>query len=73
MAWIDSMRLKGRADRIRAVGWVNLLLSLILAVVQASDGAEVLALAVTWAAAVMGLTHGAAWMIDRHAERVVRR
>lgn len=73
MAWIDSMRLRRTADKIRAVGWVNLLLTIVVSVVYAGDGAAVLAVAVAWGAAVMGLTHGAGWMIDRHAERVVRR
>ena len=73
MAWVDSMRLRRRADIIRAVGWVNLLFTIVVSVVYASDGAAVLAVAVAWAAAVMAVTHGAGWMIDRHAERVVLR
>ena len=72
MAWIDSMRLRRRADKVRAVGWINLLVSIILSVVHASDGLAVLAVAVAWAAAVMAATHAAGWMIDKHADRVVR-
>ena len=67
------MRLRRRADKIRAVGWVNLLFTILFSVVYASDGAAVLAVAVAWGAAVMAITHGAGWAIDRHAERVVRR
>ncbi len=73
MAWVDSMRLRGRADKIRALGWVNLLFMIILSLVYASDGAAVLVATILWGAALMAVTHGAGWMIDRHAERVVRR
>jgi Na+/H+ antiporter NhaD/arsenite permease-like protein len=73
MAWIDSMRLRRRADKIRVGGWVNLVFTIMACVVHASDGAAVTVLGVAWAAAVMAVTHGAGWMIDRHAERVVRR
>lgn len=73
MAWVDSMRLRRTADKVRAVGWVNLFLSIIWTVVHASDGLGLLAVTGLWAAAVMGLTHGIAWMIDRRADRVVRR
>ena len=66
------MRLRRRADKVRAVGWINLLIAIILSVVHASDGFGVVALAMAWAAGVMALTHGAGWMIDKRADRVVR-
>lgn len=67
------MRLRRRADGIRAVGWGNLVLTIVLCVVYAAEGAAVLAVVIAWGAAVMAGTHAAGWMIDRHAERVVRR
>jgi len=72
MAWIDSMRLRRRADKIRAVGWINLVISIIVSGLHASEGLGVFAVAGAWAAAVMGVTHAAGWMIDKHADRVVR-
>ena len=73
MAWIDSMRLRRRADQIRAVGWVNLLLTLVIAIVYVSDGVQVLVAGVIWAALIMGLTHAAGWALDKRADRVVTR
>ena len=73
MAWIDSMRLRRRADKVRSIGWGNLVLTVVLSVFHASDGMSVLAFAILWAAGVMGLTHGAGWMLDKQADRVVRR
>ena len=37
MAWIDSMRLRRRADKIRAVGWINLLVTIIVSLTHASE------------------------------------
>lgn len=73
MAWVDSMRLRRRADIVRALGWGNLLLCIVWSVAEASEGLAVFAIAVAWALVVMALTHGAAWAIDKHADRVVRR
>ena len=73
MAWVDSMRLRRRADKIRAIGWGHLLLTIVLSVLHAGDGLSVLAFAILWAAGVMALTHGAGWMLDKQAVRVVRR
>ena len=73
MAWVDTMRLRRRADKVRAVGWVNLLFTAVCYFVQAAEGAALLALAGLWSAGVMALTYGIAWGIDKHAERVVRR
>ena len=73
MAWVDSMRLRRKADIVRAVGWVNLCVSVLWSLVHVSEGLAVLALLGVWAFAVMALTHGIGWMIDRRADRVVRR
>lgn len=73
MAWADSMRFQRRADKVRAAGWINLFLTLIFAGAHLSDGLHAVAVGVVWATAVMGLTYGLAWALDRHAERVVRR
>ena len=73
MAWADSMRFQRRADKVRAAGWINLFLTLIFAGAHLSEGLHALAVGFVWAAGVMALTYGLAWMLDRHAERVVRR
>lgn len=73
MAWIDSMRLRRRADQARAIGWINLLVTAIISVVNASDGLSVLVAGAIWAAMVMAATHGAGWMLDKRADRVVGR
>ena len=73
MAWIDSMRLRRRADKVRAIGWGNLILTVVLSLFHAGDGMSVLAFAVLWVAGVMALTQGAGWMLDKQADRVVRR
>jgi len=73
MAWIDSMRLRRRADKLRALGWINLLLTVVVSLVHVSDGIQVIAAGAIWAALVMASTHVAAWALDKHAERVVTR
>jgi len=73
MAWVDTMRLRRRADKVRAVGWVNLLFTVIWSIAHASDGELMLALAGVWSVGVMALTYGIAWVIDKHADRVVTR
>ena len=73
MAWTDSMRFRRRADKVRAAGWINLLLTLIFAGIHLPEGLDALAAGSVWAAVVMGVTYGLAWVLDRHAERVVRR
>ena len=73
MSWVDTMRLRRRADKVRMFGWVNLFLSAAWSVVHATDGFFVLAIAAVWAAAVMALSYGIAWAIDKHADRVVKR
>ena len=73
MAWVDTVRLRRRADKVRAIGWLNLLFTVIWSVLHASEGGLVLALAGIWSAGVMALTYGIAWVVDKHAERIVRR
>ena len=73
MSWIDSMRLRRKADIVRWVGWINLFLSVGASLIYVSEGLATLAALGLWALAVLAVTHGIAWMIDRHAERVVRR
>ena len=73
MAWVDTMRLRRRADKVRAFGWLNLLLAVTWTVMHSSEGFHVLTFTALWAAAAMGLTHAIAWVIDKHADRVVRR
>lgn len=73
MAWTDSMRFRRRADKVRAAGWINLLLTLIFAGVHLPEGFDALAVGFVWAMVVMAVTYGLAWALDRHAERVVRR
>lgn len=41
--------------------------------VHLPDGFDALAAGSVWAALVMAVTYGLAWVLDRHAERVVRR
>ena len=72
MAWVDSMRLRRRADLLRRLGWVNLFLTVIWLVVHASDGLPVFALGFIWAAGVLGVTYGIGWALDKRADRVVR-
>lgn len=73
MAWVDSMRFRRRADKVRAAGWINLLVTLIVAGAHLPEGFDALAAGSGWAALVMAVTYGLAWVLDRHAERVVRR
>jgi hypothetical protein len=71
MAWVDCMRLRRRADKVRGLGWLNLLVS-VIGSITALDSA-VLAIAALWAASVMAITYAIAWMIDKRADRVVTR
>lgn len=73
MSWADCMRLKRRADRVRMVGWVNFGITVLVAAVETSEGWVVLAVSGAWVAVVLALTHGMAWLIDRHADSIVRR
>ena len=71
MAWVDCMRLRRRADKVRGLGWLNLLVSVVWSI-TALDAA-ILALAGVWAGSVMALTYGIGWVIDKRADRVVTR
>ena len=73
MAWADSMRFQRRADKLRAAGWINLLLTLIFAGIYLGEGFGALAVGAVWAVVVMAVTYGLGWALDRHAERVVKR
>ena len=69
MSWVDSMRLRQRADKVRAVGWVNFALSTTVAVVQH----ELWALLALWAGGALGTAYGLAHSLERKADRVVTR
>ena len=73
MSWVDSMRLRRKADIVRWVGWSNLFLSVVWSLFHVSDGLGTLGLIGLWAFAFLALTHAIAWVIDRRADRVVRR
>ena len=63
------MRLRRRADLVRGVGWVNLMVALILA---ALDSESWLALLIA-AAGIMCVMYGLAYLLDRRADHVVGR
>ena len=71
MSWRDSMRLRGRADRVRFIGWINLAITFLVCVII-SDAATLI-VGTIWSALVMGLVYGLAYFIDKRAERVVGR
>ena len=73
MSWVDSMRLRRKADIVRWIGWANLFVSTVWSLFNVSDGLVTLGLIGLWAFAVLALTHAIAWVIDRRADRVVRR
>ena len=73
MAWIHSQRLRGTADKVRAIGWVNAFISAGWAVIHSTEGSLGLLWVVAWGVAVMALSYGVAWIIDRRADRVVGR
>jgi hypothetical protein len=78
MSWRDSQRLTGLAHTVRRAGWLlfALLVLAVTADAAASDGGGSLLLigvAAVAGAAVLGVTHAIAWLMDRRAERVVTR
>jgi hypothetical protein len=73
VSWAASKRLGAWADKVRAIGWINLLLSIALAVWHTSEHPHPLALGALWGAAGMIVTHVMARLIDKHAERVTLR
>ena len=78
MSWRDSQRLIGRAQFIRRSGWTlfGLLVLVVTADATAGSGGGGLlmtALAGIAGAAILAVSHGIAWLMDRRAERVVGR
>ncbi len=73
MSWATCMKYRRTAENVRLVGWANLALTVVVSMINMSDGLGVYALGSVWAATVMVVTHALAWAIDRHAERVVGR
>jgi hypothetical protein len=71
MSWVDAMRLRRKADHVRAAGWVNLVVTITYVVFHSGDASEIILPASVWAAFIMALTHGIGWIIDRRADRVV--
>ena len=69
MSWVDAMRLRRRADHVRVIGWVNAIAAGVLAIT--THDAWVLAL--FWAASIMAVCYSVAHVVDKRAERVVRR
>ena len=75
VAWVDSMRLRRYASRVRTLGWINLCVTVAFSFGHAHSSSELAALGIgaSWAITVMAITHGIAWMIDKRAEQVVTR
>jgi disulfide bond formation protein DsbB len=73
MSWVDCMRLRRFAASVRAVGWINCLISIVLSLVHATEHWDVLIVGTLWATTGFGLAYGTAWLIDRHAEKIVGR
>jgi hypothetical protein len=71
MSWVDSMRLRRKADHVRAAGWFNLVATITFVVFYGSEAAEIMLAAFLWAALVMALAYAFGWVIDKRAERVV--
>ncbi len=66
------MRLRRRAESVRWLWWANLFVTLVLAFINASEDLGVMVAGVSWAAAVMGVTHTIAWAIGKRAEKIIR-
>ena len=75
MAWVDCMRFRRYADGVRTLGWINLSVTIVWALVQTVSARDLstLGIAASWVTVVMVITHAVAWMIDRHANQVVGR
>ena len=69
MSWVDAMRLRRRADYVRATSWINAGATGLIAVALQDAWMAWSA----WAAAVRGLCYALAHVIDVRAERVVKR
>lgn len=73
MSWKDATRLRGIADKVRALGWINVFITFAWCVLHSSDGVPVLLIVLGWGATGMGVTYSVAFLIDRRANRVVGR
>lgn len=78
MSWRDSQRFLRIAGAVRALGWTlsGLALGIGGFAVFDSEGEDaliVVKLLAAWFTVVIGGTHVIAWMIDKHAARVVVR
>jgi hypothetical protein len=78
MSWPDSQRFMRFAAAVRGIGWGISALALLLGTygVVTSESEEALVIIQCVAVvltAVIGVSHVAAWFIERHAERVVVR
>jgi hypothetical protein len=71
MSWVDAMRLRRKADHVRAAGWFNLLATITYVVFHSADVAEIILPTSVWAALVIAVSYGLGWIIDRRADRVV--
>ena len=69
MSWGDAMRLRRRADYVRATSWINAGAAGLIALAF-QDAWLVL---IAWAGSVMGFCYAVAHAIERRAERVLKR
>lgn len=69
MSWVDSMRLRRRADKVRAGGWFILGVAVLIALVEH----DLWILSAACAAAGMAVTYALAYWLDVKAERVITR
>jgi len=69
MSWVDTMRLRRRADQVRAAGWGVLAISLLACGVDFDDAPVLVAMA----AGALALSYSLAHMFDRQADRVIAR
>lgn len=78
MSWRDSQRFLRIASAVRTLGWTLCAIALGVGgfAVFDSEGEDaliVVKLLAAWFTVVIGGTHVIAWMVDKHAERVVVR
>ena len=78
MSWRDSQRLIARSRTVRRSGWAAFILLVLVVAADATvgepgDGLFVTILGAAVGVAILGVSHGVAWLMDRHAERIVGR
>jgi hypothetical protein len=78
MSWRDSQRFLRIASVVRALGWALCALALAVGGValfdtEGEDALLVVKLLAAWLTVVIAGSHIIAWMIEKHAERVVVR